>query len=304
MQLPRTFTHRHEPQPNQATGTPPSRIASLHPINFTPLAAQVLLINPSTGASRLLHEATDACWLEWIPGLPSFTFDGDLLVYSDHVPSDTRRVCKMSMAAGAGAATSFVTPAGLQVLSILSHGASGVIFSAVADSACVSVHHVTWGGECTVLLNSDDGGHHLGQYASLSDPAAAVIVVASSTLTSCETRFRVFVNKRECGVITNNQISPSLASPPVVPSPLLLKLTPAKLTTVLLFPASHARGSRRLPLIMCPYGGPHHAKAIAHGRSHALAQCVHMPVPPLHHARCLITPTQVHCRLGLRRRHH
>jgi hypothetical protein len=49
---------------------------------------------------------------------------------------------------------------------------------------------------------------------------------------------------------------------------------------VLLFPNTHVPGSRRLPLIMCPYGGPHHAKAIANGRSHALAQYVHPSASP------------------------
>jgi dipeptidyl-peptidase-4 len=255
----------------------------------------VLLINPSTGTSRVLHEDSDACWLEWIPGLPAFAFDGDLLVYRDDAPSDTRRVCKISLAAGAGAAASFVTPAGVQVLSIMSHSASGLIFSAVTDSPCVSVHHAAWGGACSTLLNTDDGGHHLGQAASSADPAAAVIVVASSTLSSCDTQFRIYINTRACGVIANNQISPARASPPVVPNPLLLKLTPASLSTVLLFPASHTPASRRLPLIMCPYGGPHHAKAIAHGRSHALAQFDPLPPFPLHQ-HYATTPPAMACR--------
>jgi dipeptidyl-peptidase-4 len=249
---------------------------------------QVLLADPSTGATRLLHEDSDACWLEWLPGLPAFAFDGDLLVYRDHMPSDTRRVCKISMAAGAAAAENFVTPAGVQVLSILSHSASGIIFSAILDSPCVSVHHAAWNGQCRALLGSDDGGHHIGLAASHADPDAAVIVLASSTLASCDTNFRVIVKNHDCGRIANNQISPALASPPVVPDPVLLKLTSASLATVLLFPKSHVRASCRLPLVMCPYGGPHHAKAIANGRSHALAQCA----PPCHpQPRVLLT----HC---------
>ena len=248
------------------------------PLLFTPLHAcisplltlsQVLLVDPSTGATKLLHEDADSSWLEWIPGLPAFAADGDLLVYQDHIASDTRRVCKVNTAA---ASRTFVTPAGVQVRSILSHNATGLIFSAVLDSPCVSLHHAAWDGQTAPLLNTDDGGHHLAQCASSADPDSAVIVIASSALVSCETQFRVIVKQRECGHIANNQISPALASPPVIPNPILLKLTPASLATVLLFPKSHLRGSCRLPLIMCPYGGPHHAKAIANGRSHALAQ--------------------------------
>lgn len=240
----------------------------------------MLLADPSTGATTVIHESTDACWLEWIPGLPSFASDGDLLVYRDHIPSDTRRVCKISLAAGAASQEHFVTPAGIQVLSVVSHGASGVLFSSVMDSPCVSLHHVTWSGQCTALLNSDDGGHHVAHSASSADPDAAVIVLASSSLSSCDTHFRVIFKNRECGRIANNQISPAVACPPVVPNPVLVKLTPAKLATVLLFPNTHVPGSRRLPLIMCPYGGPHHAKAIANGRSHALAQYVHPSASP------------------------
>jgi dipeptidyl-peptidase-4 len=213
--------------------------------------------------------------------LPAFAYDGDLLVYRDDIPSNTRRVCKISLAAQAGTEEKFVTPAGAQVLSVLSHGDSGILFSSVLDSPCVSLHHANWNGECTALMNTDDGGHHLCQSASSADPGAAVIVLASSSLMSCETEFRIVVKQRVCGCITNNQISPSLASPPVVPKPLLHKLTPANLSSVLLFPNSHVLGSRRLPLIMCPYGGPHHAKAIAHGRSHALAQCLPCTQPDI-----------------------
>jgi dipeptidyl-peptidase-4 len=278
-------------------------------LNTTSSLLQVLLADPSTGTIRTLHEDSDACWLEWIPGLPAFAHDGDLLVYRDHAPSDTRRVCKIRLAAGQGAAETFVTPVGAQVLSVLSHNSAGLVFSAVLDSPCVSLHHATWSGNCTALLNTDDGGHHLCQSVSSADPASGVIVVASSALSSCETRFRVFVNNRECSCITNNQISPALASPPVSPQPLLLKLTPTRLSTVLLFPRSHVQGSRRLPLVMCPYGGPHHAKAIAHGRSHALAQYVscifsasdiiRQPLPA-----AALTFAQVHCRSWLCRRRH
>lgn len=229
----------------------------------------MLLVDPSTGATKLLHEDSDSSWLEWIPGLPAFAADGDLLVYQDHIASDTRRVCKVNTAA---CSRTFVTPVGVQVRSILSHNAAGLIFSAVLDSPCVSLHHAAWDGQTVPLLNTDDGGHHLAQCVSSADPDSAVIVVASSALTSCETQYRVIVKQRECGHIANNQISPALCSPPVIPNPILLKLTPASLATVLLFPKTHVRGSCRLPLIMCPYGGPHHAKAIANGRSHVLAQ--------------------------------
>jgi dipeptidyl-peptidase 4 len=43
---------------------------------------------------------------------------------------------------------------------------------------------------------------------------------------------------------------------PLSPEPEILQTGPRGYPTVVLFPTGHVRGSRRLPVLMCPYGGP------------------------------------------------
>ena len=47
----------------------------------------------------------------------------------------------------------------------------------------------------------------------------------------------------------------------------MLRAGPRELRTAVLFPREHERGSRRLPVIMDPYGGPHAQQVVAASRA-------------------------------------
>ena len=55
----------------------------------------------------------------------------------------------------------------------------------------------------------------------------------------------------------------SLAETPVVePVVTFLRVTDRELACAVLWPTGHVPGSRRLPVVMAPYGGPHHARVV------------------------------------------
>jgi dipeptidyl-peptidase 4 len=51
--------------------------------------------------------------------------------------------------------------------------------------------------------------------------------------------------------------------PVVTPRVALLEAGPARLRTAVLFPTNHVPGSSRLPVVLSPYGGPHHPEVVA-----------------------------------------
>jgi len=62
---------------------------------------------------------------------------------------------------------------------------------------------------------------------------------------------------------------PSHAETPVVSAHLtVLRAGPHEVRTAVLLPRDHVPGSARLPVLLSPYGGPHHSEVV-HGRGHA-----------------------------------
>ena len=49
----------------------------------------------------------------------------------------------------------------------------------------------------------------------------------------------------------------------MTPCVTLLDAGPSQIRTAVLFPTDHVPGSRRLPVVLSPYGGPHHAEVLA-----------------------------------------
>jgi dipeptidyl-peptidase-4 len=224
---------------------------------------QILSIDPATGAANIEFESHDECWVEWIDGLPMWNAAGELVVHLDDLSTNTRRVAVVRE----GAAQPF-TPVRLQIGAILGSTADGVMVAATPDSPFMQAHSVTWEGAATALAGTDDDGWH----SCIASSDGSLLVVASSSLRNTTTTWRLVRNGADIGTLTNLAVGPELASPPVNPSAELIHLGELSLRTIVIFPTGHVRGSRRLPLIMSPYGGPHAVSALAHLRSHARAQ--------------------------------
>lgn len=189
--------------------------------------------DPVSGATTVLQTFTDEAWVELLPGTPRRTLDGRLLHGLDD--GDTRRLALDGEP---------FTPHGLQVRNVLGVDETSVVASVVPRVASISVARLGFDGSVTLL--SDPAGVATGavggdtlvtQYRSLAD---------FSTTTTVVSRAR-----------PSGSISGGAETPPLRLNRVSLQVGGRGYPTTVLFPADHVLGSRRLPVLMDPYGGPH-----------------------------------------------
>jgi dipeptidyl-peptidase-4 len=191
---------------------------------------QVLAADPETGEARLLDEQRDPAWVELIAGVPARTASGVLIRTGDY--DGTRRLLADGMP---------VTPAGLQVREILSVRDESVLFTASDEPT--EQHLWSYRAGHGLVRHSDGRGWHTG--------CAAGQAVLVATHTEAGHDFRVVRDGREDATIATLDSEP-LFRPRVT----WLRLGEREIRTALLLPSWHQPGSRLLPVLMAPYGGP------------------------------------------------
>src|SRR5580704_4108893 len=92
-------------------------------------ALRILGVDVASGQTSVLHEDTDPCWLEIVPGVPAWTADGRIVWTQDE--QDTRRLVLVAP----GRSLEPVTPPGLQVRGVLDVDGDTVLFQASHDPA-------------------------------------------------------------------------------------------------------------------------------------------------------------------------
>ncbi len=190
-------------------------------------------VDVATGATTVVRAFTDDYWVELLPGTPHRLKDGRLLHGLDD--GDTRRLAVDGEA---------FTPHGLQVRSVVAVEDDAVVASVVPQVASVSLARLGYDGSVTLL--SDPAGVAVG--AAGGD----TVVIQHRSLADAVTRTTVSRGGMTAGTIAALNVEP----------PLRLNLETSQLgsrdyPTTVLFPANHVRGSRRLPVLLDPYGGPH-----------------------------------------------
>lgn len=204
--------------------------------------AQVLAVDPADGTTELLRELTDPAWVE-VTSPPRFGPGGHLVGVED--TDGARRLVVDGTA---------VSPTDWQVRSIVSVGDGSVVATASQEPTEVqvvrlgfdgslepltsgpAVHSAVAGGPTTVVIRS--GLDRVGTTVTLTGdlaPEDAQVVVASEPA-------------------------------PFEPAVQLLHAGSRSLRTAVLFPRDHVPGSRRLPVLMDPYGGPHAQRVLASAR--------------------------------------
>jgi dipeptidyl-peptidase-4 len=206
---------------------------------------QILMVDVDSGLTATLDSAEDARWLDVVPGVPDWTGDGRLVTTRD--ADDERRL----VVDGEPITT------GLQVRAVLDVAGDSVLFAASAgEPTQVDVYRADLVGEPVVERVSEGAGVHA---AARGGP---VTVLSSTSLEWFGTRVRVLLDgKGEVADIPSHAETPSLT-----PSVAIRTVGPRALRTAVLFPAGHQRGTRKLPVLMAPYAGPHHQEVV-HSRN-------------------------------------
>ncbi|KUL54475.1 peptidase S9 [Streptomyces sp. NRRL F-4489] len=195
---------------------------------------RTLAVDPATGATTVLHERTDAAWVELVPGTPARTAAEALVVPEDE--GGTRYLA---------VAGRRVTPEGLQLREVLAVAGERVLFTAGEEPEETHVWRYEPGAGCHRL--SRDPGVWTGT------ARGGTTVLAGRTPHGPEVRVvrDDAPDRSPAGTIA------SLADEPLVtPRPLHLALGERELRALLFFPSWHRPGTGKLPVLLAPYGGP------------------------------------------------
>ncbi len=202
-------------------------------------------VDPATGQSTLVRALTDDAWVERLPGTPRRLESGQLLHGLDQ--GETRHL------AVDGAA---FTPAGLQVRKVLAvlEGAVIALVSPASSVGAIVVARLGFDGAVDYVSDADG--------VAVAAAGGATVVVAQQTLRDTVVETRVVSGDRPVAMLA------SVDEPvPLVVEPELLETGSRSYPTMVIFPTGHVRGSRRLPVLMDPYGGPQVQTVVRSARS-------------------------------------
>ncbi len=188
---------------------------------------------------------SDNKFLDVIPGQPQW-FNNQLVTVEDLSEIDTRAIV---------IGDKVVSPVGLQVMSLISVHDDHVIAVTTDNATDRDVTRINFDGSITKLTENS--------CASSSTPVAngdnTFQIVVSSALHDLSRRYDLESN----GTIVHSFATHAEASP-VVPNVTYLKTGPHNVNTAVLFPTGHVMGSKKLPVLMRPYAGPHGAQVLNH----------------------------------------
>jgi dipeptidyl-peptidase-4 len=193
----------------------------------------VLAVDPQTGETASLAAQSDDAWVDLVAGVPGRLGDGRLVTV-----------------AGVGDTLSLlldghpVTPPSLEVREVLAVSGDEVLFTASTEPTEVQAWRWSAAGG-PVPLTGEPGNH-------AATGAGGVHVIGSRTMEHDGTRWmlgeHVFGSRAERPVLT--------------PAVRLLTAGERELRIGLVLPQDHEPG-RALPVLMDPYGGPHHQRVVA-----------------------------------------
>jgi dipeptidyl-peptidase-4 len=201
-------------------------------------ATRVLAADPDTGTTSELAAQHDPVWVEIVPGVPAW-LDGRLVMTADDPACDTRRLT---------VAGEPVTPPGLQVAQVVAVADGAVLVAGSEEPTEVHLWRVVPGTSPERLT------HRPGLHAATA--AAQVVVATRADLDHDDTTTTVTAFGRPPHPIRSLAQASGLR-----PRPRLLRAGPRELRVALLLPEEPAAGP--LPVLLDPYGGPHHRQVLA-----------------------------------------
>ncbi len=205
-------------------------------------------LDPATGRTTVRQEVSDDAWVELLPGTPVQVPDGRLVTSAD--VANTRRLYADGEA---------FTPPDVLLDEVLGVGADGVIGAVIPGLGARAVARLGFDG--TVEMLSDPAGYATGAASS------GGVVVTQRTLGEAEV-----VTTARLGDGRTTAIASRAEWPPLVPRAQTFRAGDAGMPTTVLFPTSHVPGSRRLPVLMDPYGGPHGRRVVNSAHAYLTSQ--------------------------------
>lgn len=196
-----------------------------------------------------VHEVLDHEFVEVIPGQPRWHQD-QIVSVVDNRNSDTREL---------QIAGKTISPSGLQVMSIVDITDDYIDVIATQDALSRDLLRIGFDGSITEISQ--------GGIASATTTTSDLQVVVESRQ---DTHTRSYQLRR--GVKTEHYFDSLAESPNFTSQVHILQTGTHKVNTAVLFPRDHVYGSKKLPVMMRPYGGPHGPQVQNGALSYAIDQ--------------------------------
>ncbi|MFF7202976.1 prolyl oligopeptidase family serine peptidase [Streptomyces sp. NPDC008141] len=193
-------------------------------------AAQLLAVDPESGATEVLHTRRDPAWVDLVPGAPGRSSPGTPIRTFVH-PDGTR-----GLRVGDDA-----SPAGLHVREVVGTVGERVWFTANEDPTEVHV----W------CYDPASGFVRLSEGAGVHTACVGGDTVVLDSVTDEGRTVTVVEAGRPAG-----RIAVLAEQPLVTPRPVFLSLGRRELRSRLYLPSWYEPGSARLPVLLNPYAGP------------------------------------------------
>jgi len=204
-------------------------------------------VDPATGRTTLVRVLNDDAWVELLPGTPRRLEDGRLI----H-GVDLGETCHLALDGNP------FTPEGVQVRRVVSVEEAAVVALVSPSGSVGSIVLARMGTDGSlVVLSAKDG------IVSEAAAGGGTVVVAQHARVHTVVVAEVRVDGEVAGSLTS-----VAEAVPLSPEPEILQVGSRDYPTVVLFPTGHVRGSRRLPVLMCPYGGPHVQTVVRSARAY------------------------------------
>jgi dipeptidyl-peptidase 4 len=205
-------------------------------------------LDPATGRTSLLRAVTDDAWVELLPGTPRRLPDGRLLYSIDQ--GDTRRLWIDGEP---------VTPTDVLIRSVESVEEDSVIAEIVPETGSVAMARLDFTGGVELL--SDPAGVATGA------AAGKTVVVSQQLVSTLDVTTTVVSGGEPVG-----QVESVAEASPLMPNAQTLQVGSRQFPTAVLVPTGHVPGSRRLPVLLDPYGGPHGQRVVNDARAYLTSQ--------------------------------
>lgn len=204
-------------------------------------------LDPATGTTTLLRALTDDAWVELLPGTPRRLDDGRMLYSVD--AGDTRRLWIDGEP---------VTPADVLLREVIAVEKDAVIATIVPKVASIAMARLGFDGSVDLLSDPD------GVATGAAGGGTLVVAQQNRSVPVVSTTVRAGGAVAELASLAETS--------PVAPNAVTLQVGERGLPTTVLFPTGHERGSRRLPVLLDPYGGPHGQRVINAAHSYLTPQ--------------------------------
>jgi dipeptidyl-peptidase-4 len=202
--------------------------------------AQIRSVDVAAGTTALVRELADPAWID-VTSAPRLA-DGGRLVSIEDLPGRRRLMVDGSP----------IGDPAWQLRHIVATHPDGVIATASVEPTEVQVVRFGFDGTVEPLT--------AGPAVHAAASGGPTLVVVRSELSSATTTVTATSDAGERPIAVVSE------PPPFVPQVHVLEAGADHIRTAVVFPEGHRPGSRRLPVLMNPYGGPHAQRVLASGR--------------------------------------